>query len=90
MAAFIWIVMGALVGWLASQIMMGSAWGVRGDMIVGAVGGLMGGVLFRSLGPGTPGFFGTLIVAIFGSVALLYGAHLFKKPVPVPQRKRRV
>ena len=46
----IWAAVGAIIGWLASQIMTQGSAGIQTDLIVGAVAGVVGGVLFASLG----------------------------------------
>jgi uncharacterized membrane protein YeaQ/YmgE (transglycosylase-associated protein family) len=48
---FIWfILIGLAAGWVAGQLMKGGGFGVVGDIIVGAIGALLGGFLFRTLG----------------------------------------
>ncbi len=44
-----WIVVGLIAGWLASQVMRGGGYGLVGDIIVGAVGAVIGGFLAGSL-----------------------------------------
>jgi uncharacterized membrane protein YeaQ/YmgE (transglycosylase-associated protein family) len=46
----IWAAVGAIIGWLASQIMTQGSAGIQTDLIVGAAGGIIGGVLFAQLG----------------------------------------
>jgi uncharacterized membrane protein YeaQ/YmgE (transglycosylase-associated protein family) len=46
----IWAVVGAIIGWLASQIMTQGSAGVQTDLLVGAVAGVIGGVLFPQIG----------------------------------------
>jgi uncharacterized membrane protein YeaQ/YmgE (transglycosylase-associated protein family) len=46
----IWLAVGAIVGWLASQIMTTGGLGMQGDVIIGVVGGLVGGVLLPQMG----------------------------------------
>jgi uncharacterized membrane protein YeaQ/YmgE (transglycosylase-associated protein family) len=78
---FFWfILIGLAAGWVAGQLMKGGGFGVVGDIIVGVIGALLGGVLFRTLGvfPGA-GLFGSLIVAAIGAVVLLFLLHLIKK-----------
>ena len=38
-----WIVVGAIAGWLSGQMMKGRGSGLRGDIVVGVAGGVMGG-----------------------------------------------
>jgi uncharacterized membrane protein YeaQ/YmgE (transglycosylase-associated protein family) len=40
-----WIVVGAIAGWLSGQVMKGRGFGLRGDIVVGIAGGLIGGFL---------------------------------------------
>jgi uncharacterized membrane protein YeaQ/YmgE (transglycosylase-associated protein family) len=40
-----WIVVGAIAGWLSGQVMKGRGFGLRGDIVVGVAGGLIGGFL---------------------------------------------
>mgnify|MGYP003476576239 FL=1 len=40
----LWLIAGAIVGWLANQIMTKDSYGTQTDLIIGAVGGLIGGV----------------------------------------------
>ena len=69
----IWIlVIGALAGWLAGQVMRGSGFGLLGDIVVGIVGSLIGGFIFGILGIYTYGFVGSVVMATFGAVVLLY------------------
>jgi uncharacterized membrane protein YeaQ/YmgE (transglycosylase-associated protein family) len=44
-----WIVVGAIAGWLAGQVVKGTGFGCLGDIIVGIVGGLVGGFLAAQL-----------------------------------------
>ena len=48
---FLWfILIGLAAGWLAGQLMSGGGFGVVGDIVVGVIGALLGGFLFRTLG----------------------------------------
>jgi len=68
----VWIVIGAIAGWLASMVMH-SRLGLVTDIIVGIVGALIGGFVFNLLGiAGTTGFnLWSIFVAFIGSVILL-------------------
>lgn len=66
------LVIGALAGWLAGQLMRGGGFGLLGDIVVGIVGSLIGGFIFGILGIYAYGFIGRLIMATLGAVALLY------------------
>jgi uncharacterized membrane protein YeaQ/YmgE (transglycosylase-associated protein family) len=66
------ILIGLAAGWLAGQFMRGGGFGVAGDILLGAVGALVGGFLFRQLGLSAGGgLIGALIVATIVTVVLL-------------------
>ncbi|WP_434926287.1 GlsB/YeaQ/YmgE family stress response membrane protein [Shewanella sp. HL-SH2] len=75
----IFLVIGALAGWLAGNIMKGRGFGVIGNIIVGIVGAVLGGVVFSLLGITTGGFLGSVIMATIGAVILLFVISLVKK-----------
>ncbi|MCX6032591.1 MAG: GlsB/YeaQ/YmgE family stress response membrane protein [Chloroflexi bacterium] len=49
MGLLAWLVVGLIAGWLASQVMRGGSYGLIGDIIVGAVGAVIGGFLAANL-----------------------------------------
>jgi len=74
------LIIGAIAGWLAGQIMKGSGFGAIGNIVVGVVGALIGGFLFRLLGFLPMGLIAQLISATVGAVILLWLAgYLTKK-----------
>jgi uncharacterized membrane protein YeaQ/YmgE (transglycosylase-associated protein family) len=75
MGIILWIIFGALVGWIASLIMRTDAeQGAIGNIIVGIIGAFIGGAISRMVGgPGVTGFnLGSLLMAILGAVVLLF------------------
>lgn len=71
----IWIIFGALAGWIASMIMKTDAeQGPLMNIIVGIVGAFVGGFLMNMFGQsGVTGFnFYSLFVAILGAIVLLW------------------
>ncbi len=78
---FLWfLIIGALAGWIAGQIMKGSGFGLLGNLIVGIIGGVLGGFLFGLLGIGGSGLIGSLVTATIGAVVLLWIVGKLKKP----------
>jgi uncharacterized membrane protein YeaQ/YmgE (transglycosylase-associated protein family) len=72
-----WIVLGLIVGALAKWIMPGKdPGGILVTTLIGVAGALIGGFLSSSIGLGTvTGFnFGSLVIAVVGSLLLL-GAY---------------
>ncbi|MEK7623642.1 MAG: GlsB/YeaQ/YmgE family stress response membrane protein [Patescibacteria group bacterium] len=74
MGIILWVIFGALVGWIASMIMQtDEEQGSLLNIVVGIVGALLGGWVMNVFGQaGVTGFnIYSLIVAIIGSVILL-------------------
>lgn len=79
MDLIIFLVIGALAGWLAGVIMKGGGFGVIGDIIVGILGSFIGGWLLPKVGLSIGGDFGGFITAVIGAVILLFVVRLIKK-----------
>ena len=78
----IWLVVGAIVGWLASQIMTTGGFGMQNDVIVGVVGGLVGGLLFPAIGFfGWAGYLGPIVSSVVGAVIGTFVSRLVKQRV---------
>jgi uncharacterized membrane protein YeaQ/YmgE (transglycosylase-associated protein family) len=72
-----WLVIGALAGWIAGKLMKGGGFGLVGNIIVGIVGAVVGGLVFDILGfEMDDGFVGSLITAVLGAVILLWIVRL--------------
>ena len=80
----IWLIVGALIGWVASLIMKtNSRQGLIGDILVGIVGAFVGGYLLSPLfnaGTINQGDFSlpALLVSLGGAVILLFVSKLFR------------
>jgi len=72
MGILIWIIFGALVGWVASMIMKGGG-GLLWDIIVGIVGAVIGGFVMSLIGnSGVSGFnLYSFLVALLGACILI-------------------
>ncbi len=73
------LLIGLAAGWLAGKIMKGRSFGVLGDLVVGVVGAVVGGFLFRLVGLVAVGLLGTLISATAGAVVLLFLLQKIKR-----------
>jgi uncharacterized membrane protein YeaQ/YmgE (transglycosylase-associated protein family) len=72
MGIIIWLIVGAIAGWLAGLVVKGGGFGLIGDIIVGIVGGLIAGFLLPRVGLFIGGgFIGDIINAFIGAVILL-------------------
>jgi uncharacterized membrane protein YeaQ/YmgE (transglycosylase-associated protein family) len=79
-AIIIWLIIGAIAGWLAGLIMKGGGFGLVGDIIVGIVGAFIAGELFPRLGIDLGGgIVGAIIAAIIGACILLLIVRLVKR-----------
>ncbi len=75
-----WLVIGAIAGWLAGQIVKGGGFGLIVDIIVGIVGAVIGGYLAGVLGISIGGgLISSIIVAVIGAVILLLVLRLIKR-----------
>ncbi len=76
----IWIIIGAVAGWLAGKLVRGFGFGLIGNIVVGIIGALIAGWLLPRLGIllGT-GFIGHIIDALVGAVILLVVIGLFRR-----------
>ncbi|MDO5524003.1 MAG: GlsB/YeaQ/YmgE family stress response membrane protein [Bacteroidia bacterium] len=79
--SWLWfIIIGAVAGWLAGNIMRGGGFGLLVNIIVGVVGALIGGWVFGLLGIGTgDSIIGSLITALVGAILLLWIISLFRR-----------
>lgn len=77
-----WIVVGAIAGWLSGHVMKGRGFGLRGDIVVGIAGGLIGGFLavmvFKVPNAVNGLNLTSTLVAFLGAVLLLFVARLFQ------------
>ena len=76
----IWLVIGAIAGWLAGTLLKGGGFGLIGDIIVGIVGALIAGWLLPQLGIVIGGgVIAAIIDAFIGAVILLIIIRLIKR-----------
>jgi len=80
MGIILWIVFGALVGWIASMIMKSPS-GVVMDVVVGIIGAVIGGWLMSFFGKtGVTGFnLYSFVVALLGVVILIWLVRLVRR-----------
>lgn len=79
MNIILYLLLGAVAGWLAGQIMRGGGFGLLWNIIIGIIGGFIGGWLMSLLNIQKAGLLWELIVAVIGAVVLLFVISLFKK-----------
>lgn len=78
MSIIAWIILGLIAGFIASKIINKSGEGLVLDIVLGIVGAVVGGWLFRTFGmSGVTGLnLYSLIVAVVGAIVLLVVYHL--------------
>ena len=83
----VWIIVGAIAGWLAGLLMRGRSFGTLGNIVVGLLGALVGGILFTILHITLPSFLnGSLtikvadvVIAFIGAVIIFLVAGLIRR-----------
>jgi uncharacterized membrane protein YeaQ/YmgE (transglycosylase-associated protein family) len=75
----IFLLIGAVAGWLAGQIVKGGGFGLVGDIVVGIVGAFVAGLLLPRLGLGLTGIVGSIVYATIGAIILLVVIRLIKR-----------
>jgi len=79
-ALLIFLVIGAIAGWLAGIIMRGGGFGLIGNIIVGVLGAFIGGYLLPRLGISIGGgWIDQIVSALIGAVILLFIIGLIKR-----------
>lgn len=76
----IWLLVGAVAGWLAGLVVRGFGFGLVGNIIVGIVGAFLGGWLFGVAGIAIgAGIINTIFTAFIGAVVLLLIVRVLKR-----------
>lgn len=76
----VWLIIGAVAGWLAGLLVKGGGFGLIVDIIVGIVGAFIGGWLAGVLGISLGGgLLSSIATATLGAVVLLFILRLFKR-----------
>jgi uncharacterized membrane protein YeaQ/YmgE (transglycosylase-associated protein family) len=76
----VWLIIGALAGWLAGTLLKGGGFGLVGDIVVGIVGAFIGGWLSSLLGISIgSGLIASFITATIGAAILLFILRMFKR-----------
>jgi uncharacterized membrane protein YeaQ/YmgE (transglycosylase-associated protein family) len=76
----IWIIVGAIAGWLAGLIVRGFGFGLFGNIVIGILGAAIAGWLFGAIGFSFfPGILNTILTATIGAVILLLIVRVLKR-----------
>lgn len=80
MSLILFLIIGAVAGWIAGKLLRGGGFGLLGNLVVGIVGAVIGGHLFSYLGVSAGGgLIGSLVTAVIGALVLLVLVGLIKK-----------
>src|ERR1044072_2655496 len=86
-AALIWVLTGALAGWLAGKLMKGRDYGLGGNIILGLLGSVVGAGLLKVFGVAPPT--DLLRQVISSSLGALLVLGLSRRLRPVARQTRR-
>jgi uncharacterized membrane protein YeaQ/YmgE (transglycosylase-associated protein family) len=77
----VWLVIGAIAGWLAGQIMSGGGFGLVGNIVIGIIGAAVAGWLFPYLGFNffANPYVAATVNALIGAILVLFVLSLFKR-----------
>jgi uncharacterized membrane protein YeaQ/YmgE (transglycosylase-associated protein family) len=76
----VWLIIGAIAGWLAGVLVKGGGYGLLGDIVVGIVGAFLGGWLAGALGLNIGGgLIASIITATVGAVLLIIILRMIKR-----------
>jgi uncharacterized membrane protein YeaQ/YmgE (transglycosylase-associated protein family) len=74
------VVVGIAAGWAARVVMKGGGFGLAGDLVVGVVGALVGGLMYRSLVASAGGGpVAAVTMAAAGAILLLLLVRLIRR-----------
>jgi uncharacterized membrane protein YeaQ/YmgE (transglycosylase-associated protein family) len=81
MSILAWIVLGLIAGFIGSKVVNRTGEGIILDIVLGVVGAVVGGWLFRFFGStGVTGLnLWSMLVAIIGAVAVLVAYHAIRR-----------
>jgi uncharacterized membrane protein YeaQ/YmgE (transglycosylase-associated protein family) len=73
------LIVGLAAGWMIGKIRRGRGYGLVGNLVIGAIGSLIGWFLMGFLKMETPNVFAQIAMAVVGAMAFFLVMSLFKK-----------
>jgi uncharacterized membrane protein YeaQ/YmgE (transglycosylase-associated protein family) len=67
----VWLIVGAIAGYLASKVLTGKGMGILWDIVVGILGAFVGGFLAGLVGISAGNILVEIVIAFVGAVILL-------------------
>ena len=74
-----WIIIGAIAGWLAGRLVKGYGFGLIGNIVIGVLGAGIAGLLAPSLGLHTESTGGNIVASLLGALVLLILVGLVRR-----------
>jgi uncharacterized membrane protein YeaQ/YmgE (transglycosylase-associated protein family) len=75
----VWIIIGAIAGWLAGLLVKGYGFGLLGNIVVGILGAGIAGLLAPRIGLYTESTGGNIVAALLGALILLLLVGLVRR-----------
>jgi uncharacterized membrane protein YeaQ/YmgE (transglycosylase-associated protein family) len=76
----VWLLIGAVAGWLAGTLLKGGGFGLFGDITVGIIGAIIGGWLAGAIGISIgSGLIASIITATVGAIILILILRAIKR-----------
>ncbi len=75
----IFIILGALAGWISGLLTKGTGFGAVGNIIVGIIGAFLGNFAFGLLGIVAFGLIGRLVFAVVGALIFIWLLRFVRK-----------
>jgi uncharacterized membrane protein YeaQ/YmgE (transglycosylase-associated protein family) len=69
------VLVGLIAGWLAGRVMKDGGYGLKGDIVLGLVGSILGSLLFQALGVSPEAGIALLVIVAFGGAAIVIVAQ---------------
>lgn len=73
------LLIGLAAGWIVGKILKGEGFGLAGNLIIGVIGSVVGGMLFWVLGIAPKNMIGSLVTAVVGALVFLFVAQKISK-----------
>ena len=69
------VLVGLIAGWLAGRVMKDGGYGLKGDIVLGLVGSILGSLLFQALGVSPDAGIALLVIVAFVGAAVVIVAQ---------------